>query len=449
LNGKGKKLPKMKFDELNDKIQNDFSNNFSYESLEIILNILKKINSTLVLQDVLELVLKSALSLTKTERGFIVLGKGVNELTFEIGLNAEGEILPASAFRISTTIVNDVFHNGQSRFIESAKSNQNLNTVQSITKLELETILCSPLILNEDKIGVIYVDSKKLAKIELKKVTQIFEILASQAAIAINNAQLHHQKLQALNELQQAYNALEMAKKEVEKSDALKAHFLSQISHEIRTPINVIFGAREVLKMANSGNLNEESLDAFRMFEEAGNRLMRTIDEIIDLSSFTSGNYNFNPSPINLDKEIITTLLADAKLKSLKNNLAIDYNNYYPNAIVFADSYMLTSIVRHLLDNAIKYTIEGKIKIELYKDFEEQICLSIKDTGIGISEDYFEDLFNPFTQEEMGYTRKFEGNGLGLAIVKRYADTNNIKIMVKSKKNIGTEFTLIFPRKND
>lgn len=439
----------MKFDELNDKIQNDFSNNFSNESLEIILNILKKINSTLVLQDVLELVLKSALSLTKTERGFIVLGKGVNELTFEIGLNAEGEILPASAFRISTTIVNDVFHNGQSRFIESAKSNQNLNTVQSITKLELETILCSPLILNEDKIGVIYVDSKKLAKIELKKVTQIFEILASQAAIAINNAQLHHQKLQALNELQQAYNALEMAKKEVEKSDALKAHFLSQISHEIRTPINVIFGAREVLKMANSGNLNEESLDAFRMFEEAGNRLMRTIDEIIDLSSFTSGNYNFNPSPINLDKEIITTLLADAKLKSLKNNLAIDYNNYYPNAIVFADSYMLTSIVRHLLDNAIKYTIEGKIKIELYKDFEEQICLSIKDTGIGISEDYFEDLFNPFTQEEMGYTRKFEGNGLGLAIVKRYADTNNIKIMVKSKKNIGTEFTLIFPRKND
>lgn len=439
----------MKFDELNDKIQNDFSNNFSNESLEIILNILKKINSTLVLQDVLELVLKSALSLTKTERGFIVLGKGVNELTFEIGLNAEGEILPASAFRISTTIVNDVFHNGQSRFIESAKSNQNLNTVQSITKLELETILCSPLILNEDKIGVIYIDSKKLAKIELKKVTQIFEILASQAAIAINNAQLHHQKLQALNELQQAYNALEMAKKEVEKSDALKAHFLSQISHEIRTPINVIFGAREVLKMANSGNLNEESLDAFRMFEEAGNRLMRTIDEIIDLSSFTSGNYNFNPSPINLDKEIITTLLADAKLKSLKNNLAIDYNNYYPNAIVFADSYMLTSIVRHLLDNAIKYTIEGKIKIELYKDFEEQICLSIKDTGIGISEDYFEDLFNPFTQEEMGYTRKFEGNGLGLAIVKRYADTNNIKIMVKSKKNIGTEFTLIFPRKND
>lgn len=436
----------MKFDEIKNNFQDEVTNSFSNNSLGIILNILKKLNSSLVLQDVLELVLKSALSLTKTERGFIVLRKGENELSFEIGLNCEGEILPAADFRISTTIVNEVFKTGQSRFIESAKSNQNLNAVQSITKLDLETILCSPLILNEDKIGVIYVDSKKLSQVEMKDITQIFEILASQAAIAINNAQLHNQKLTALNELQQAYNALESAKKEVEKSDALKAHFLSQISHEIRTPINVIFGAREVLRQAYSDNLNEDAMDAFRMFEEAGNRLMRTIDEIIDLSSFTSGNYQFAPVQINLDKEVLVNVLADFKLRIDKKNLTLEYNNYFPDALVFADSYMLHNIIKHLIDNAIKYTPAGKIKVELYKDFEEQICLSIKDTGIGISEEYLEDLFNPFTQEEIGYTRKFEGNGLGLAIVKRYADTNNIKLTVKSKKNIGTEFTLIFPK---
>lgn len=438
----------MKFDEIKGKLKSEITNSFSNENLEIILNILKKINSSLVMEDVLELVLKSALSLTKTERGFIVLRKGENDLSFEIGLNANGEVLPASDFRISTTIVNEVFKTGQSRFIESAKSNQNLSAVQSITKLDLETILCSPLILNEDKIGVIYVDSKKLSQIELNRITQIFEILASQAAIAINNAQLHNQKLTALNKLQQAYDALEIAKKEVEKSDALKAHFLSQISHEIRTPINVIFGAREVLRQAYSNDLNEEALDAFRMFEEAGNRLMRTIDEIIDLSSFTSGNYQYKPVEINLDKEILVNLLTDFKLRIEKKNLILEYNNYLPDAKVFADIYMLTSIVRHLIDNAVKYTSIGKIKVELYKDFEEQICLSVKDTGIGISDEYLENLFNPFTQEEIGYTRKFEGNGLGLAIVKRYADTNNIKLIVKSKKGIGTEFTLIFPKQN-
>ena len=112
--------------------------------------------------------------------------------------------------------------------------------------------------------------------------------------------------------------------------------------------------------------------------------------------------------------------------------------------MVTADSYMLTQIIKHLIENAIKYTNSGKIKFELYKDFEGLICLSVKDTGIGISQEYLEDLFNPFTQEEIGYTRKFEGNGLGLAIVKKYADKNNIGVVVKSKKSMGTEFTLVF-----
>ena len=289
----------MKFDDLKNKIDAANSQSFSNNNLEIILDILKKINSSLVMQDVLDLVLKHAIILTDTERGFIVLKNSDKELSFELGLNAEGKNLPASDFRISTTIVNEVFRTGQSKFIESAKSNRELNTSQSITKLELETIFCSPLILNEEKIGAIYVDSKKLSKIDLSKITQTFEILAGQAAVAINNAMLHNQKLKALTELQQAYDSLNSAKKEVEKSDSLKAHFLSQISHEIRTPINVIFGAKEMLKLFNSENINDDTLDAFRMLDEAGNRLMRTVDEIIDISSFTSGNYEFEPVEIN------------------------------------------------------------------------------------------------------------------------------------------------------
>jgi signal transduction histidine kinase len=437
-------LNQMKFDDLKNKIDAANSQSFSNNNLEIILDILKKINSSLVMQDVLDLVLKHAIIITDTERGFIVLKNSDKELSFELGLNAEGKNLPASDFRISTTIVNEVFRTGQSKFIESAKSNRELNTAQSITKLELETIFCSPLILNEEKIGAIYVDSKKLSKIDLSKITQTFEILAGQAAVAINNAMLHNQKLKALTELQQAYDSLNAAKKEVEKSDSLKAHFLSQISHEIRTPINVIFGAKEMLKLFNSENINDDTLDAFRMLDEAGNRLMRTVDEIIDISTFTSGNYKYEPVEINLDQEILKDLIAEFKNKISQKNLLFEYNNYVPEAVVTADSYMLTQTIKHLIENAIKYTSSGKIKLELYKDFEGLICLSVKDTGIGISQEYLEDLFNPFTQEEIGYTRKFEGNGLGLAIVKKYADRNNIGIAVKSKKGMGTEFTLVF-----
>ncbi|GAB4135768.1 MAG: hypothetical protein Fur0015_08480 [Ignavibacteriales bacterium] len=437
-------MTKMKFDELKNRTNGEIPKNFSNSNLEIILDILKKINSSLVMTDVLDLVLRYAINLSGAERGFIVLKNSDKELSFELGLDSAGRNLPASDFRISTTIVNEVFKTGQSKFIESAKSNRELNTAQSITKLDLETIFCAPLILNDDKIGVIYVDSKKLSKINLNQITQTFEILASQAAVAINNAILHNQKLKALTELQQAYDALNDAKKEVEKSDSLKAHFLSQISHEIRTPINVIFGAKEMLKLYNSENLNDEILDAFRMLDEAGNRLMRTVDEIIDISSFTSGNYKFEPVDIKIDEDILPELIGEFKIKIEKKKLNFEYNNYCPDVVVKADSYMLTQIVRHLLDNAIKYTNNGKVKLEVYKDFEGVICISIKDSGIGISHDYLENLFNPFTQEEIGYTRKFEGNGLGLAIVKRYADKNNIEVVVKSKKNVGTEFTLLF-----
>lgn len=434
----------MKFDELKKKMSEKNSQSFSNTNLEIILDILKKINSSLVMMDVLDLVLRYAIKLSDTERGFIVLKNSDKELSFELGLDSEGRNLPASDFRISTTIVNEVFKTGQSKFIESAKSNSELHTSQSITKLELETIYCAPLILNEDKIGVIYVDSKKLSKTNLKQISQIFEILASQAAIAINNAFLHNQKLKALTELQQAYDALNEAKKEVEKSDSLKAHFLSQISHEIRTPINVIFGAKEMLKLYNSENLNDETRDAFRMLDEAGNRLMRTVDEIIDISSFTSGNYKFEPRDIKISENPLPELINEFEIKAERKKLIFEYNNYIPDVVIKADYYMFTQIIHHLLDNSIKYTNSGKVKLEVYKDFEGVICISIKDTGIGISEDYLKNLFNPFTQEEIGYTRKFEGNGLGLAIVKRYADKNNIDIVVKSKKNVGTEFTLLF-----
>ena len=118
----------MKFDDLKNKIDAANSQSFSNNNLEIILDILKKINSSLVMQDVLDLVLKHAIILTDTERGFIVLKNSDKELSFELGLNAEGKNLPASDFRISTTIVNEVFRTGQSKFIESAKSYREMNT---------------------------------------------------------------------------------------------------------------------------------------------------------------------------------------------------------------------------------------------------------------------------------------------------------------------------------
>jgi signal transduction histidine kinase len=108
------------------------------------------------------------------------------------------------------------------------------------------------------------------------------------------------------------------------------------------------------------------------------------------------------------------------------------------------DEYTITQLFANLIDNAIKYTNDGSITIEVKKDSEEFIVVNVTDTGVGISEEFQENLFQPFSQEETGYTRKFEGNGLGLALVKKYCELNNAKIFCNSKKGEGATFTVVF-----
>ncbi len=174
------------------------------KNLEAILNILNTINRSLILDDVLELVLKNAIRLTNSERGFIVLKNEEDNLEYKLGLDSEKNELPEESFNVSNTVVNDVFITGQSIFLEGAQSDTNYDPSKSILRLDLQTILCSPLITNGKKIGVIYVDSKHLQKIKVREITGTFEILAGQAAAAIRNAQLYNGQVAANSALQEA-----------------------------------------------------------------------------------------------------------------------------------------------------------------------------------------------------------------------------------------------------
>src|SRR3990172_2499313 len=201
----------MKFSELKKQI--DTKDNSSMmkgdaadklKNLELILNVVDSINKSLVVEDVLQFVLKSAISLTNSDRGFIVLKNVQNKLEFKIGLDSEDKNLDQELFNVSTSVVKDVFETGQSKFIEGAQSDTNYDPSKSILRLELQTILCSCLMTDDKKIGVIYVDSKHLHKINVKEITDTFEILAGQAATAIRNAQLYNGQIEAYNALNEA-----------------------------------------------------------------------------------------------------------------------------------------------------------------------------------------------------------------------------------------------------
>jgi len=441
----------MKFSEFQKKISSDGTDAplAGYENaghnLDLILDIVKSINKSLILDDVLSLVLKNAVNITRSDRGYIVLQNNDGKLEYKLGLDHDGRQLPESSFQVSTSVVADVFIAGKSKFIESALNDRTEDTSQSIIKLELQTILCSPLITGDKKIGVIYVDSKSLRKIKVKEITETFEILAGQAAIAIKNAQLYNNQIKAYRALQNANEQLRKAKEEAEKSNRLKTEFLAQMSHEIRTPINIIFGFTSLLKEEFDLEQLHRHKETFDSIHNAGKRIMNTVDTILEMSQIQTGNIDIVPVLLDLQNDIITEIIKEYKPFADEKGLDLYYINEAPGCIIHADRYMIKQLFNKLIDNAIKYTHKGHVSVKIFSE-KGKVCVEIQDTGVGISQEYMAMLYTPFSQEEMGYTRKFEGNGLGLAIAKKYIELNNARIQVKSEKKKGTKFSIFFDK---
>ncbi|MCK9279999.1 MAG: PAS domain-containing sensor histidine kinase [Melioribacteraceae bacterium] len=241
------------------------------------------------------------------------------------------------------------------------------------------------------------------------------------------------------------YRNLTEINDEIEKLSALKSGFLAQISHEIRTPINVILNFMELLKIDNINDIADTYEDELNIVESASRRIIRTIDLILNMSEMQSGTYKGILKELDLHKDVIVPIYNEmqgfAKSKKLDINIKLETQR----TKLIADEYSLQQIFQNLIFNAIKYTSEGSISIIIKKNEAGKLQTMIEDTGVGISKEFIPRLFQPFSQEETGYTRRFEGNGLGLALVKKYCDINKIAIEVKTKKNLGTTFILNFP----
>lgn len=241
-----------------------------------------------------------------------------------------------------------------------------------------------------------------------------------------------------------AERSLIKANEMLEQSDKLKTEFLGQISHEIRTPLNNILGFSYLIREELGEETNENIRNCFKLMNSAGKRLVKTVDQIIQMAQLQTGDQEFLPEIISLDKDILDDLIIDYLQKAKDKNLNFKYLNLATNSMVNADKFMLNQIFTNLIDNAIKYTDSGSVEISLKNSLDSKINVEVRDTGIGISKEYLKNIFIPFSQEETGYRRSYEGNGLGMALCKKYADFNNIEILISSEKGIGTSFQLIF-----
>lgn len=232
------------------------------------------------------------------------------------------------------------------------------------------------------------------------------------------------------------------AKEEAEKSNSVKTLFLANMSHEIRTPLNAVLGFTDLLETSTRHLISEEEKGFFKTIKNSGNRLMQTVHKILDISQLESGTY-----PLDMKQHDLSQLVKDSvdecRLLAAEKNLKLEFKSPLDSAFINADQNGISQAVNNIIDNAIKYSEQGKITV-LLKQGSENYIVIIQDTGIGISKKYTDNLYEVFSQESEGYTKKYQGIGLGMAIAKRHLDLNKVGIDMKSVKGAGTTFTLTF-----
>lgn len=268
--------------------------------------------------------------------------------------------------------------------------------------------------------------------------------------VTINNFQFEGRSItfafvQDISERKKMLSDIIDAKNKAENSEKIKTEFLAQMSHEIRTPINAMINYSYLLKDECSLKMGSELKFIFDGIEISSSRIIRTIDLILNMSELQTKSYI--PQYVDLDiAKISSDCINQIKHLGEIKKLKINFNNSAASTILKVDEYSVHQIIINLLDNAVKYTAEGQIDLNI-TEYNNSLILSVKDTGIGMSVDFLENLFKPFSQEESGYSRRYDGNGLGLALVKKYCDINYADISVESEKGKGSIFKVSFPKK--
>ena len=226
--------------------------------------------------------------------------------------------------------------------------------------------------------------------------------------------------------------------------DAVKAkqQFLSNMSHEIRTPMNAIIGFTKVLLKTELNTRQKEYLKAIR---QSGDSLIVLINDILDLAKVDAGKMTFEKIPFKLKSSLSAMIhLFELKIKEKNLKLVSVYDPAIP-AVLLGDSVRLHQIILNLVSNAVKFTSKGKITIAMRlvaEDAEKaNIEFAVTDTGIGISENKMQTIFENFQQASSGTSRLYGGTGLGLAIVKQLVEAQGGIITVKSKVDKGSTFS--------
>lgn len=250
--------------------------------------------------------------------------------------------------------------------------------------------------------------------------------------------------LNEIKEKEATLKKLEEALKKMEEANYLKDAFLSNINHEIRTPLSSIVGLSEVLKNKINSNEHPELIKYIDGIVQSSHRLLNLLNNILDISRAEANDIkpHFDVcNPNKLVKKVGDLFVFRINEKKLELEYLL---GEVPN--IRCDQDLLFKVLVEVLDNAVKYTSRGKITVStVYIPASCEVKLSVSDTGIGIEESYLTNIFETFRQEKMGLDRPYQGAGLGLPLAKRLIKLMGGTLEISSKKGFGTTVNIILP----
>ncbi len=249
------------------------------------------------------------------------------------------------------------------------------------------------------------------------------------------------------NKLKKERDTMHYLKKKAEESDRLKTAFLSNVSHDIRTPMNAILGFTDLIRLKNAApEKQEQYLD---IIKKQGTILMNLINDIIDIAKIESDELSFNRKNVKLNeylrevKEFFLGYMKAERLSGIELNLELYWDN--EKSTVYIDENRLWQVLNNLITNALKFTDRGIVSFGYLPEDNNMLHFYVKDTGIGIKPESQKVIFNRFRQVEPENSRVYGGTGIGLSICKSIIEMQGGKIWVESEPGVGSEFHFILP----
>ncbi len=285
-----------------------------------------------------------------------------------------------------------------------------------------------PMILGDKLVGVLDLQADKVDSFTHEDL-KIQRTLASQIAIAIENARQYAEQVETSKKLREV--------------DQLKSEFLASMSHELRTPLNSIIGFADVLLEGLDGDLNERMEEDVRLIRESGRHLRELIGDILDMSKIEAGRMEMRYEDVDL-RQMANDIMATAQPLAQQKNLDMYLDLDDAVTTVRADRTRIRQVLWNIMGNAIKFTDKGSVSLSM-RDEGSHVLVAIRDTGIGIKEENIPIVFEQFRQIDGGLNRAASGTGLGMPITRKLVELHGGDIWIESVYGQGTTFLFTLP----